>query len=361
MDQLTGTRNLEPVTPKKSWYKRPSFYIWLVLVILVAWGAYRFGIIYNTISVDNGNSFWHGVAGIFNFGGSENPSAGGPDYFPMPEPEANRLDVLLLGLRGDDEQAIEEEGGLLTDSIMLVSIDKVNKKSAIVSIPRDLYVDINVKIGKGEKLRIKSRVNEVYERGLAKNEGVGISKQLFSKLSGVYIDYAIVLDFNAFKEVVNTLGGIDIKLAKSFEEKNQWGYEFSLPAGDSHLDGERALYYVRSRYSTSDFDRARRQQEVIVAVKNKALSLGFLSNPTRIASLMSNLKNNIRTDFKIWDIGDFLSLVNAVGAKKVIHHVLTTENLLYETKTEKGEYILLPKENNYGSIRDLFQNVFVSR
>lgn len=357
MDQLTETWNLKPGTLKKSWYKRPAFYIWLVLVILVAWGAYRFGIVYNTISVDNGNSFWHGVAGIFNFGGSNKEEE--PDYFPMPEPEADRLDVLLLGLRGDDEQAIEEEGGLLTDSIMIVSIDKVNKKSAIVSIPRDLYVDINVKTSKGENVRVKGRVNEVYERGLAKSEGIGISKQLFSKLAGVYIDYAVAVDFNAFKEVVNTLGGIDIKLTKPFEEKNQWGYEFLLPAGNNHLDGEKALYYVRSRYSTSDFDRAKRQQEVMVVIKNKALSLGFLSNPTRIASLMSDLKDNIRTDFKIWDVGDVLKLADAVGSEKAIRHVLTTENLLYETKTEKGEYVLLAKENNYGRIRDLFVNLFV--
>lgn len=359
MDSQIETTYKSQVTSHKQPWKRPAFYIWVILSILVAWSAYRFGIIYNTISVENnGDSWWHGVAGIFNFGGSENPPVNGPDYFPMPEPETNRLDILLLGLRGNDEKAIEEEGGLLTDSIMLVSIDKTTKQSAVVSIPRDLYADMTIKTGKGEKIRIKGRINEVYERGLAKSEGIGFSKQLFSKLTGVFIDYTVVIDFNAFKEVVNTLGGIDIKLAKPFEEKSQWGYEFSLPAGDNHLDGETALYYVRSRYSTSDFDRARRQQEVMAAIKNKALSLGFLSNPTKITELMSSLKNNIRTDFKIWDIGDFLALANAAGSEKVKHYVLSTENLLYETKTEKGEYILLPKKNNYLSIRNLFVNLF---
>lgn len=124
----------------------------------------------------------------------------------------------------------------------------------------------------------------MYERGLANGGGIDMAEKVISKITGIYIDKTVVFDFSAFKEIVDAVGGIDIYLEKPFKESSQWGYEFSLPAGNNHLNGEQALYYVRSRYSTNDFDRARRQQEVIIAIKNKALTLGFLTNPLKINS-----------------------------------------------------------------------------
>ncbi len=348
--------NFQTPRPKKRWFKKPLFYIFTLLVLIVGYYAYQFGLAYNTITVENGHSrsLWNRIAGVFN----SNEEKEVPDLNPMPQLEPNRLDVLLLGIRGENEAAIEEEGGLLTDTIIVASIDKLTKKMAMVSIPRDLYLEMNAQTTKGEKIRIKGRVNEVYERGLANGGGIALAKQVVSRITGVYIDNAIVADFNAFREAVNNIGGIDVRLAKPFEEKSQWGYEFYLPAGDNHLDGETALYYVRSRYSTSDFDRARRQQEVISIIKNKALSLGFLSNPVKVTSLLSDLKGNIRTDFQIWDIKDLVALVNGFGTKTPIkNYVITTDNLVYETKTEKGEYILLPKEANYQEIKNLFKAI----
>ena len=278
----------------------------------------------------------------------------------MPEIEPNRLDILILGIRGENETAIEEEGGLLTDTILIISIDKETKKAAMVSIPRDLYIEIDARTANDKNIRLKGKVNEIYERGLGNGGGIALTKQVISRITSTYIDNVLVVDFEAFREAVNNLGGIDINLAKPFEEKNQWGYEFSLPAGNNHLDGEHALYYVRSRYSTSDFDRARRQQEVITIIKNRALSLGFLSNPVKVTEMLSDLKDNIRTDFQIWDVGNLLSLLGAFGSEnKVKNYVITTENLVYETKTEKGEYILLPKNNNFNEIKKVFKEILL--
>jgi len=244
---------------------------------------------------------------------------------------------------------------------MVASIDRVTKKAATISIPRDLFLDMMAETPNGKEIKLRGRINEVYERGLENGGGLTLAKQIVSRITGTFIDNAIVVDFDAFREVVNNLGGIDINLTKPFEEKNQWGYVFSLPAGNNHLDGEIALYYVRSRYSTSDFDRARRQQEVITIIKNKALSLGFLSNPVKVTSLLSDLKNDVRTDFQIWDIGDLLSLANAFGSKTEIKkYVISIDNLLYETKTERGEYILLPKEADSAEIKNLFKNILVN-
>lgn len=358
MDSLISPDNFQSLQSKKRWFKKPLFYISILLVIIVAYYAYQFGLAYNTITVENGSgqSLWGRIAGVFT-----NDKAETPDLNPIPQPELNRLDVLLLGIRGENDTAIEEEGGLLTDTIIVISIDKTTKKVAMISIPRDLYIEMNVQTADNKKLKMAGRINEVYERGLANGGGIALAKQVISRITAVYIDNTIVVDFNAFREIVNNLDGIDIYLAKPFEEKNQWGYEFSLPAGDNRLDGETALYYVRSRYSTSDFDRARRQQEVISIIKNRALSLGFLSNPAKVTSLLADLKGNIRTDFQIWDIKNLLTLANSFGTKTSIkNYVITTENLVYETKTEKGEYILLPKEANYQGIKNLFGNILAS-
>lgn len=347
--------NFQTSRPRKRWFKKPLFYIFTLLLIIVSYYAYQFGMAYDTISVENG-SWWKGITGIFNIGGEPEPTV---DPNPMPNPEPERLDFLILGIRGEDEAAIEEEGGLLTDTIIVASIDKTSQKAAVISMPRDIYVGMAAAAPNGKEIKLKGKINEIYEKGLENGGGLALAKQIISRITGIYIDNAMVFDFDAFREIVNNLGGIDIRLAKPFEEKNQWGSEFYLPAGDNHLDGETALYYIRSRYSTSDFDRARRQQEIITALKNKALSLGFLSNPVRVTSLLSELKDNIRTDFQIWDIGNLLSLADAFGPENMVkNYVITTENLVYETKTEKGEYILLPKEANFAGIKNLFKNIF---
>ena len=126
-----------------------------------------------------------------------------------------------------------------------------------------------------------------------------------------------------------------------------------VPAGDNHLNGDQALYYVRSRYSTSDFDRARRQQQVVESIKKKAMSLGFLANPVKITSLYSSLKGNLTTDFNIWDTANLLSLGGTLTGKGAIqHYLLTTENIYYETHLPNGEYVLLPRNNTFDTMRD---------
>lgn len=340
--------NIDPPTAspdiQKSRFKRPGFYILTAVIIAISYFGIRLGSAHNTIVVDNNS--WFGSVGRLLFGSKEESET---DPNPIPSPEPDRFDVLILGIRGAGETEIAEEGGLLADTILVASIDKKTKKAALVSIPRDFYIDL---------AGVKGKINQIYERGLERKQGLELAKQIVSRVSGVYIDKAVVFDFNAFQHIVDTMGGIDIYLAKPFREATQWGYEFSLPAGNNHLGGEQALYYVRSRFSTSDFDRARRQQEVIVAIKNKAAQTSYLSNPVKITNLLSELKGDIRTDFQIWDIKDVLDLAKTFSPKSSIKtYVLTYENLLYESKTPKGEYILLPKGDDYSELRALFLNI----
>lgn len=326
--------------------KRPIFYILIMIIIVIGYFGFRLIGVYSSIVVNNDSwlsrlsqTFFSSKKPIFEV-----------DPNPLPPPQPERLDVLILGIRGSTQREIEEEGGLLADSLIVVSIDKATRKTAIVSIPRDLSIDI---------LGVDGKINQIYERGFERGQEVELAEQIISRMTGVRIDKTVVFDFNAFQGIVDTLGGIDIYLAKPFIESSQWGYEFSLPAGNSHLSGEEALYYVRSRFSTSDFDRARRQQEVIVAIKNKAVKNGYFSNPVKLTDLLSELKGDIRTDFQIWDIKDLLDLAKSFDPKAPVKsYVMTYENLLYESKSPKGEYILLPKEDNYAGIKNLFATIF---
>lgn len=350
MDILSPQENFTQTvtrTTKKRWFKKPLFYILIFVLVVVGYFSFRLGGVYNSIVIGNGSSWISNISqAIF---GKKQIEISDPN--PMPTPEADRLDVLILGIRGTTKDQIENEGGLLSDTMLVVSIDKKTQKAAMISIPRDLYIDM---------LGVKGKINEVYERGLERKIGLDLPKQIISKITGVYIDKAVVLDFDAFQHVVDNIGGVDVYLAKPFSEPKQWGNDFSLPAGNNHLNGEQALYYVRSRYSSSDFDRSRRQQEVITAIKNKIAKNGYLSSPLKMTDLLSSIKGDIKTDFQIWDINDVLGLAKTLSQKdKIKNYFMTTDNLLYETKNSKGEYILLPKGDNYDGIKQFFKDILI--
>ena len=337
IEQQLGVALLTP--RKKPWFKRWGIWVIVVMVLVVGWTAYNFGLAYHTIVVDNGGEW---VDTVLNNKGHKDD-----DKNPLPKDDPERLDILILGMRGEGDIV---NGGLLTDSMEVLSLDEKTRKAAIISIPRDLWVDL---------LGIEGKINETYAIGYAHNAGIPLTSQLISRITGVRIDKTVVFNFQAFQDIVESLGGIDISLDKPFRESTQWGYEFSLPAGDNHLNGEQALYYVRSRYSSSDFDRARRQQQVMIAIEKKATSLGLLANPLKVNNLFSSVKNNIRTDFQIWDISNLLNLSSVFSSPNSIkHYVISTDNLLSDgSKGPKGEYILTPKTGNYDSIKELFANI----
>ena len=270
-----------------------------------------------------------------------------------PKKEKNRLDILILGIRGDGEEE-PEAGSYLTDTLMVLSVDKNTGETGLISIPRDLYV-------KMPYLNKKDKINAAYAYSAgSKDSGLAGVKTLVSQITGIYIDYAVLFDFEAFRGLVDTVGGVDVSLAVPFEEGLQWGSSsFYLPAGENHLDGEAALYYARSRFSTSDFDRSRRQQEIIFALKEKMVSLGFLANPRKINSTLDTIKQHIRTDIQLWDINDLIkvaSAINKVGAGNINTFVIHSENLVYETK-QNGIYILVPNENTFAGIREKFKTI----
>jgi len=270
-----------------------------------------------------------------------------PDY-TMPAKESNRLDILILGIRGANDPDASDGGPLLTDSIQVFSYDKVAKKSSLISIPRDLFVTIH-----DQK---KDKINSAYEYGIShSSNSLQFIKEKISQITGVYIDQVVVFDFSSFKGIVNALGGIDVTLTVPFNETQQWGASFSMPAGLNHLDGQTALYYARSRYSSSDFDRSRRQQQIMFAIKDKLLQLNLLSDPIKSFSILNLIRSEIKTDINVWNISEFLNLANQVKFDQIKRGVISTDNLVVESK-DNGAYILLPKEGTLAGIKQLFQD-----
>jgi LCP family protein required for cell wall assembly len=270
--------------------------------------------------------------------------------------DEDRINVAILGMRGKGQAG----GEYLTDSIMILSIKPQSNQAAMISIPRDLYVPIP-----GSKDYTK--INSIYSIGLQDDSdqgGLELSKKSLEYVTGLEIHYAISIDFEAFQEIVDALDGIDITLEKSFSEPTQFEGEnnsnFTLPAGENHLDGETALFYTRARYASSDFDRARRQQQVMLAIKDKALSTGTISNPSKVNKLIEALENNIKTDMNMNEIQGFIKLSQSFNADNIIHKVFDTskEGLLYSE--ENNGYFLKPVGNDFSQIHKVCQNIFSS-
>jgi LCP family protein required for cell wall assembly len=289
------------------------------------------------------------------FGSSDGTAAMGPKLpkiaddpeYRMPDNDKKRLDVLLLGVRGDGDSA---NGSMLTDTIILLSLDTGTGRASMTSVPRDLTVRVT-----DERTE---KINAVYA-----HYGLGGTKKMFSRILGIGIDNVVLVDFSAFQSVVDALGGITITLDRPFEESQQWAgtasesYSFALPAGPNTLTGEQALYYVRSRYSTSDFDRARRQQQVLMAIKAKAEGLDLLSDPIRALELVTTVRKHMETDLNIFDLGTIRDLMAQSGQlDRIRRYQLTTENLLYETKID-GIYELLPRDGTLAHIKEFFRTV----
>lgn len=267
--------------------------------------------------------------------------------------ELDRLNVLILGIRGADDP----NGGLLTDTIMIASIEPKTEKIALISIPRDLYVDIPYQDN-------KNKINEAYVDGMKNSDwknGLRYSKKAVSSVTGLDVHYAASIDFEAFKEIIDTLGGVKITLDKPFSEKNQFEEgAIDLPAGSQIIDGDAALLFARARFSTSDFDRAKRQQQILLAAKDKAFSLGVASNPVKIISILNSLGNHVKTDAELWEIQELASLFRKIEIKDARKKIFDTseEGLLYASRDEKGSYILLPEGGNFDRIKEVCRDIF---
>lgn len=235
----------------------------------------------------------------------------------------------------------------------------------MLSIPRDLYV----------KIPASSKSNAQYGKINAANAygGPELAARVVSNVIGVPIHYYILVDFSGFRSAIDAVGGIDIDVPTAIYDPSypcdneRGGYcPFRIAAGPQHMDGAVALRYARSRKTTSDFDRAARQQLVISALRAKALELSTLTNPVKLTGLIDALGSHVKTDIQPKEITKLASLAKDIDTTKMPQKVLDTDSkdalLVGGVNIIDGAgYIEVPKIGNfnYTDIQDLVKNIFV--
>ena len=187
----------------------------------------------------------------------------------------SRFTILVMGL---DRRPGESGLQYRTDTMMLVSLDPQTNSMGILSIPRDLYVSV-------PGYATLQRINTPMVLGELQCEGCGpnLAMQTAQNNLGIRVNEFIAVDFSAFIDFVDLIGGIDVTTTYTINDpaypNMYYGYDpFYLPAGDHHLDGATALKFARTRHGSSDFERALRQQEVLYAIRDKVLQAGTLAN-----------------------------------------------------------------------------------
>jgi LCP family protein required for cell wall assembly len=224
--------------------------------------------------------------------------SGRPPEAASPE---QRINILLLGLdlRPDDPPGTPAR----TDTIAVLTLDPYSNTAGVLSIPRDLWVQIPT--GRGGSF--PQRINVAYEAASwpevrYPGGGVALVKDTIRQNFGISIDHYLVMEWSTFVEVVDALGGIDVDVPQTvydpaYNECNRCPYqEVLFRPGPQHMDGRRALAYVRIRYGSTDLERIERQQQVMLAVLDKASSAGLLLNPVRLRELYDRFRRAVNTD-----------------------------------------------------------------
>ena len=270
-----------------------------------------------------------------------------------------RINILLLGYGGPGH-----DGPYLTDSVMVLSIRPATREAMMISLPRDLWVKIPALPRNGFML---GKLNSAYAIGTdhknypnVRSEwktdtgGGDLAAATVSQVIGQPIDYWVGVDFKAFREVVDALGGIQVNVPTALDDPY-------FPAGEStgmmhiHFDpgwqqfgGERALEYARSRETTSDFDRSRRQQLVMLAVRQRVFSLNAIP---RMLSVLGALQDNVRTNLRPADMQQLTDLAGHLKDQDIRRVAIDTSNFLRSGTGSGGQYILQPLDPTYGALQ----------
>lgn len=224
----------------------------------------------------------------------------------------------------------------LTDTIMLAIANTSRKEIAFVSIPRDLFY-------KGRK------INELYHF-----YGVEKLKEAVAAITNLPVQKYVVFDFENFKTLIDGLGGVDMMVEKKIVDTSyptaNLGYTTVIfQPGEQVMSGDKALQFARSRKSTSDFDRSKRQQQLVKAVVEKAKKTNISGDIPKALQLYSDVIAGTSTDINFFEALAYFTNFKDFSLKT--DAVLSTSNFLYSTTSTGGQYILLPKGKNFGAIQ----------
>jgi LCP family protein required for cell wall assembly len=256
-----------------------------------------------------------------------------------------RITILILGLDYRDWEAGEKPR---SDSMILVTVDPVSKTAGMLSIPRDMWVVIP-----GADYY---KINTAYFIG-----GPQLAKQTVEQFIGVPVDYYAQIDFNAFVQFIDTLGGLDMKIKEAIKvDPVGPGNTIILEPGTQTLSGAVALAYARNRYTKfDDFDRARRQQEVIMAVRNQLVNLKMIPTlVTKSPQLYKDLSQGINTNLSLDQVIRLAYLMEQIPPENITKAVIGT-NMVSFAKNSEGLDILLPVPDRIRELRDTVFNTMI--
>lgn len=245
-----------------------------------------------------------------------------PDDIPeaMPMADEGDYDIKNYLLLGSDTTNPRNSGR--TDVIVVLSVNFSAGTAALLSIPRDLYVYVPE--------HGMLRINSAFGYGETAEEGGGpaLLKATIAHNMGLQIDHYARVDFNGFRAIVDTLGGIDVAVDCGIQDwrlrepeldpqiEENWEL-FTLPIGMHRLDGELALWYARSRRTSSDFDRGRRHQVILRAMMRRMMDLGLLA---QVRDIWPQALEMVQTDIGLDDIGRLIPLAMTLEADRLASH-----------------------------------------
>lgn len=281
-----------------------------------------------------------------------------------------RVNILMLGVGGPGH-----DGGDLTDTMILASVDPVNYTVTLLSIPRDLWVTmpsnyfgtsqkINAAYSAG-KYQYLGKADQANTNPGAIQAGLNSVDTVVSQVFGVRVDYHVLVNFAAFAQAVDTVDGVSIDVKKPLVDGTMaWENNNNatlVPAGLQQMDGKEALLYARSRHSTSDFDRSERQRQLLVALKQKVLTVGTFSNPSKLDGLAEAFGKNMYSDLSSKGALRLMSILKNVDDSKIQStDLVTAPHSLVMTDKVGTSSVVRPKLglNAYSDIQAYIRTQF---
>jgi len=273
---------------------------------------------------------------------------------PLPRIERReRINVLVLGI----DERTSQEGPWRTDTMIVLTLDPATRTAGMLSIPRDLWVSIP---GFEE-----NRINTAHFIGDFKGYpggGPALAKKTTQQNLGIPIHYYVRINFVGFERVIDTIGGVDIDVEEEINDPkfpdNNYGYDpLLIPPGRHHMDGRLALRYARTRHGSSDFGRIKRQQQVIMAVRDQVMQLGLLPRLLpRLPQLVDSMGDAIQTDIPIGELWGLAQLAREIDRDDIKGRAID-ETMTVPITTPKGHQVLWPDREK---IRPLIDELFGS-
>jgi len=278
----------------------------------------------------------------------------------------DRVNILLMGIGGRGHA-----GRTLTDTMILVSYKPSTKDISMMSIPRDLLVPIP---GYGWR-----KINHVYALSSADDPDTSgeFTTEVLGDIFKQEIPYFVVIDFDAFSEIIDLVGGVDIQVPQTLsdyrypvagkeEAPDDQRYEhLYIEEGLQHLDGSTALKYARSRHALgqegSDFARAARQQLMLEALKNKLISFSTIFNPGKIKKILGNLQDNVDTNLNLNEMMAFTKIAYGYDSEtNAIKSVVLDDRAdgPLRANSYNGSFVLEPRYDDYSEIKFITANIF---